>query len=439
MKTRTVSSLLSALTLASASASTWTGASANWSSNANPGWNGTGVPDAGGASGFYTGASAPVTTQDVVDGVTVGTLSLGGSAAASSWTFAMSNSITFNQDGGGPGFATISNTNTGIGNNRIIFNNGAGSLVLEDDLLISNTGNSTASSGAVQISTQITGAGNVTISNVSNSITSGYVRLATSANTFTGNVTVQKGAVGFNNASSFGNSANVVTLGIAGQGPVNVQYIGTGAPVIANNFVVAAGTGGTTTLGSTSTSGANSVTFAGTVLLNGDLSVSGANAAGAAVILSNEISGAGNLSLTGTGEVRLTGANTYSGDTTVESGTLMLADNAQMRFVIGADGVSNQINGGGAAILSGDFTFDLSGAASVGSWTIVDTTTLTETFSASFSVVGFTDNGDDTWTSGNYTFYEASGLLVAVPEPAATVLALGGLTLLLGSARRRRA
>jgi autotransporter-associated beta strand protein len=373
-----------------------------------------------------------------VAGVTVGTLSLGGSSAASSWTFTMSNSITLNQDGAGAGFATISNTDSGIGNNRIIFNSGAGNLVLADDLLISNTGGSTASNGSVQINTLISGTGNITISNVSNSITAGYVRLATSANTFIGNVAVQKGAVGFNSASSFGSSSNALTLGAAGQGSVNVQYIGTGSPVIANNIVVAAGTGGTTTLGSTSTSAANNVTYAGTILLNGDLSVSGANAAGAAVILSNVVSGTGGLSLTGTGEVRLTGTNTYSGNTNVSAGSLNLADNAQMRFVIGANGVNNQVNGSGPALFSGDFTFDLIGAASVGSWTIVDMSSLNKTFASSFTVVGFTDNGNNTWTSGNYTFSEVSGLLTAVPEPASSALALGGLTILLGSTRRRR-
>lgn len=438
MKNWTVPTLFVGLSLATAPASTWTGASGNWSSNAIPGWNGTGVPDAAGASGFYTGASAPVTTQDVVAGVTVGTLSLGGSSAASAWTFTMNNSITLNQDGAGAGVATISNTNSGVGNNRIIFNSGSAGLILADDLLVSNTGGSNAASGSVQIASVISGTGNITLSNVSNSITAGYIRLATSANTFTGSVTVQKGAVGFNNASSFGNAGNVLTLGAAGQGSVNVQYVGTGAPVVANNIVVAAGTGGTTTLGSTSTSAVNNLTYAGTILLNGDLAVSGANASGAAVILSNVISGTGSISLTGTGEVRLTGTNTYRGNTTVSSGTLTLADNAQMHFVIEANGVNNQVNGTGAANFNGDFTFDLSGAASAGSWTIVNAGSLAEAFSSTFTVVGFTDNLDNTWTSGIYTFDEETGVLTAVPEPGAGLLVLGGFAVALSARRKRR-
>ena len=70
----------------------------------------------------------------------------------------------------------------------------------------------------------------------------------------------------------------------------------------------------------------------------------------------------------------MSGVCTYTGDTVVEAGTLVLADNAGLKFVIGANGVNTKIRGTGTVTLDGDFTIDLTGAdKTVGnSWTLVD-------------------------------------------------------------------
>jgi autotransporter-associated beta strand protein len=137
----------------------------------------------------------------------------------------------------------------------------------------------------------------------------------------------------------------------------------------------------------------------------------------------------------------LSGINTYTGDTTVSNGTLLLSNDAQLLFTIGASGVNNQINGNGTLTLNGDFKFDLTGAAAVGSWNIV-TGSLTKTFGASFSVLDFFTVDGTNWTKVNgtstYTFSESTGVLTAaVPEPSTWVLLALSLLVVVTLRRRR--
>jgi autotransporter-associated beta strand protein len=149
--------------------------------------------------------------------------------------------------------------------------------------------------------------------------------------------------------------------------------------------------------------------------------------------------GKNNISFTKTGDGTqvLSGTNTYTGGTTVSAGELMLADNSQMLFVIGTNGVNNRIGGSGTLTANGDFVFDLTGAGATAgdSWTIVDAASLTESFGATFSVASFTDNGDNTWSKQSgavtYIFDETTGGLSVIPEPATIgMLGLGALVTL---------
>lgn len=121
----------------------------------------------------------------------------------------------------------------------------------------------------------------------------------------------------------------------------------------------------------------------------------------------------------GTGVVRFDGTNTYTGDTTVTAGTLALADNAQLKFALGAtSGVNNRISGAGTVTLDGDFLIDTAAADALasGTWTLEDVASLPGAYGSTFTVVGFTDAGGDKWTKDTvpgklYTFDETTGIL----------------------------
>ncbi len=424
-----VLALLSAAAMAQASV--WTGGSGNWSSNASPGWNGTGVPDAVGATADFTGAVAGTTTQDAAN-VTVGTISLGGAPGARTVATG-ANVITLDQDGAGAGTATISNSTT----QRLTI---TGKLTLADDLLVSHTG-SVGGSVKIYVQATISGNGNITVSNNNMSTTAGKIYLTglNGSSTFTGNVLVQKGMLTWtenSTARGLGAATNVVTVGSAGNGDAGLYAAGScPAP---NPIIIAAGTGGTTTISALIKS-----TYSGTVTLNGDLTVAPLGTLATQWIeFSNVVSGAGGLTQNGPGRTVLSGDNTYTGNTTVSQGTLTLASTGELRFKIQDANASNRLLGSGTANLDGLFRLDVSALTdTTGTWNLVNVGTLAETFGGTFNLafVGgatFTDQGGGTYTSGNWTFTTSDGNLTLIPEPATmALLALGGVGVLL---RRRR-
>ena len=150
---------------------------------------------------------------------------------------------------------------------------------------------------------------------------------------------------------------------------------------------------------------------------------------------SHAINGGGGLIKDGAGTLTLSGSNNYSGNTTVSAGTLILADNASLGFTLGnASGVNNSLTGSGTATLAGDFVINTTAAETLtsGSWTLENVSTLTGPYSSTFTVVGFTDAGDDKWTKVNggktYTFDEDTGILTLASGGDATAPSLTSIT-----------
>jgi autotransporter-associated beta strand protein len=139
--------------------------------------------------------------------------------------------------------------------------------------------------------------------------------------------------------------------------------------------------------------------------------------------ISAPLAGTGTLTKSTAGTVTLAGLNTLVGEVSVDAGTLVLADNARLNFAISGTSTANSISGAGTATFDGDFAIDLvSGSPDLttgNEWLLVNPT-LTESYGASFSVVGFTVKPDGvTWTrtvgANQWTFSETSGKLSVGP------------------------
>ena len=243
-----------------------------------------------------------------------------------------------------------------------------------------------------------------------------------------------------------GATATVTTLGL-----LTITHPGTGytsAPTItvtvtggtitytpnASSFIVTAvqmtnaGSGytGTPTYTFDSGSATAGVVSRSSVILSANSSIGGAGDMTIDAVVSQS-GGAPGLTKVGAGTLTLTAANTYTGNTNVSEGALILADNAQLSFVLGASGINNSITGAGTVTLEGDFNINTTAAdgLSSGSWTLENVDTLAGAYGSSFTVTGFTDIGGDKWekTVGSkiYTFDETTGILTLVtsdPFPA---------------------
>ncbi len=179
----------------------------------------------------------------------------------------------------------------------------------------------------------------------------------------TGTLQAWSDTTGKADTADFGGTAGIVTLG-TNLGALGLVFESSGYTLATASFPVKLGTGGITAAGDTSitsTSGVN-VTLVGAQawnVTNGTLTVSSPTATGGFALsltgagnhtLSGIISGTGSIAKNSTGTLMLSAANTYSGGTTINAGTVTVSTSAALGT--GAVAVNNaNITAAGTAVV----------------------------------------------------------------------------------------
>lgn len=194
-----------------------------------------------------------------------------------------------------------------------------------------------------------------------------------------------------------------------------LSVIGTGR--LADTGAITISGGGTYEVGNADTVGAITLTDGNII---GAAALTASSYALEKGTISVPLAGSGTVTKSTTGTVTLSGANTLVSDFIINDGTLVLADNAKMNFIISGSSTTKSVSGSGAVTFDGDFVIDLTtGSPNLtngNEWQLVDVSTLTETFGTTFNVDGFTVKPDGvTWTklAGTkiWTFSETTGKL----------------------------
>ncbi|EAY6176279.1 autotransporter outer membrane beta-barrel domain-containing protein, partial [Salmonella enterica] len=194
-------------------------------------------------------------------------------------------------------------------------------------------------------------------------------------------------------------------------------------------------------------SGANSYT-GGTTISGGTLVVSNVEALGSGDVtdnatlemntggdFANNIGGTGSVVKSGDKTLTLSGANSYTGGTTISGGTLVannvnalgsgdVTDNATLEMNTGGD-FANNIGGTGSVVKSGDKTLTLSGANSYTGGTTISGGTLVATNVDALGTGNVTDNATLELNTGG-TFDNAIGGTGSVVKSGDKTLTLSG-------------
>jgi hypothetical protein len=137
------------------------------------------------------------------------------------------------------------------------------------------------------------------------------------------------------------------------------------------------------------------------------------------IIVNAVVGGNQNLEITRSGAtntVTFNAVNSFTGNLLV-SGGLVLGSTGGLTFKLESGGGTNAVVGAGSAVFDGAFTIDFSAAGSTAGeqWTLVNASTLTESYGANFRVNGFTADGGlpgaRQWTAAGFRFDEATGVL----------------------------
>ncbi|WP_071825178.1 fibronectin-binding autotransporter adhesin ShdA [Salmonella enterica] len=323
----------------------------------------------------------------------------------------------------GDGTLILSNTGNDYGDTEI-----DGGILAAKDAAALGTGDVTIAESATLALSQGTLDNNVT--GEGQIVKSGSDELiVTGDNNYSGGTTIIGGTLTADHADSLGTGA-VANSGVlqVGEGELENTLSGSGS-------LVKTGTGELTLSGDNSYSG-------GTTIIGGTLTADHADLLGTGAVansgvlqvgegeLENTLSGSGSLVKTGTGELTLSGDNSYSGGTTIIGGTLT-ADHADSLgtgavansgvLQVGEGELENTLSGSGSLVKTGTGELTLSGDNSYsGDTTIADGTLIAANVNALGS--GNIDNSGTLMLDANGAFELAN---ITTHTGATTALAAG--------------
>lgn len=261
-----------------------------------------------------------------------------------------------------------------------------------------------------------------------------------SANTYTGNTIVGQGSLVVANAAALGSTLNGTT-------------VNNGATLTVSNTAVNAET---ITLNGTGVSGVGALTSTGTSSLAGNVILATDSTVGVTgtMAVNGNVSGNRKLTKIGTGTLALAGNNTYSGGTTITSGTVQVGTGGSTGN-LGTGGVSNSgalvynrtgtltesnaISGTGTLTQAGTGTVILSNTSTYTGATSVNSGTLQVDGSIGNSAVTVANNATlasgTTGNIGNSVSVSSGGKLAAggVGAVGTATVGTGGLALSSGS------
>jgi len=414
----------------------------------------TGTLTLNGANTFTGGLTVSAGTLNLGNAAAIGAgnLSLTGTldnTSGSAMTFANSaNSITIT----GPlSFTGSNNLNTGnrsvsIGNADRTITVGANTLQIDGVISATNSSATLTKNGAGRL-------------------------VLTGSNTF-GSIQISAGTLEVNNLQNNGVASSIGNGAVSGALVFNggtLSYTGSGASINRNFTINTAGgtlaSDGTGALVFTNTAAINLPTVNGSRTFTLSGSNTGANSI--AGILANNGTGATSINKTGVGQWILAGANTYTGDTTVNAGTLIINGGqtgtgtvsvaaagafggdgsiaGSLSFAAGADFVfslTNTFTVNGSSVTFGGFSVSdllgLSSSTADGTYTLINGT-------ASFNLANVSNIGVGNafnLGAGKSAYFTNGNLLqvTVIPEPSTWALLTTGLvaTVLLRRRRSRR-
>ncbi|EAB8933702.1 autotransporter outer membrane beta-barrel domain-containing protein [Salmonella enterica] len=288
-------------------------------------------------------------------------------------------------------------------NGQSLTKTGAGTLILNAENTY--TGSTTISEGTlIATNVEALGTGNVTdnatlemntggdfdnaISGSGQVVKSGDETLTLSgANSYTGGTTISGGTLVASNVEALGTGdiTDNATLELSTGGDFANNIGGTGSVVKSGDKTLTL-SGSNTYTGGTTISGGTLVVSNVEALGSGDVTDNATLELNTGGDFDNAISGSGQVVKSGDKTLTLSGANSYTGGTTISDGTLVasnvealgsgnVTDDATLELNTGGD-FDNAISGSGQVVKSGDKTLTLSGANSYTGGTTISGGTL---------------------------------------------------------------